>query len=374
MPAPTSLPETPPLLIRDHRIIELTQKDPDLWLRLKNVSFTRRGFLIDRTDDNDHIIDIIADHLTYHYPEPKKSQHWNQTVPLPLTCFRRTLLHLLVPKQWALYAFANTGVLARAKNQMFPGIPISLSFHSQRRLIESDRCPQQTVVEFMHRSLQNTGGVVVISPVGTGKTVMACNLISRVRLKTLVVVGNDGLLDQWEERIREYLPGCQIGKIQGPVCQVDGNDIVLGMVQSLYNHNYPDSAMSQIGLVIFDEAHHASAPSFINSLWQISCPYMVALTQDPTRKDGMTTVLYNFFSFNVKIVAPRLPDGIELWVERLKLSRHSNICEEELAHSGSKRKGSDHLVFPILFLPRGLFRYAMRSPSSRVVMQSVSRV
>ena len=304
MPAPTSPPSPPGRLLDSEQVQEALQSNPNLWETLKDVRFVRKGFLITRSQDNDFLIDIIKEALTYHYPEPRGKPNfrepWKQVVPEPLKCFRETAFHLLIPKQWALYALAGTGVLNRAQNQMIPGLPLRSEtvFNPNRALNETERCPQKTVVDFMETSLRKTGGAVVVSPVGTGKTVMACRLIATLRLKTLVVMGNDGLLCQWEERIKEYLPGATVGKIQGTKCEVDGNDVILGMVQSLFSHDYSEMAMRQIGLVIFDEAHHASAPAFINSLWQISCPYMVALTQNPSRKDGMTSVLYNFFSFN----------------------------------------------------------------------------
>ena len=40
-------------------------------------------------------------------------------------------------------------------------------------------------------------------------------------------------MNQWEERIREFLPGARVGKIQADTIDIEGKDIVLGMLQSL---------------------------------------------------------------------------------------------------------------------------------------------
>ena len=46
---------------------------------------------------------------------------------------------------------------------------------------------------------------VFVAPPGFGKTVMAAALISEYKRNTLVLVNNVSLIDQWKERLNEFL-------------------------------------------------------------------------------------------------------------------------------------------------------------------------
>lgn len=96
------------------------------------------------------------------------------------------------------------------------------------------------------------GGLLDVDP-GKGKTVMALNIISRLRKKTLVIVHKSFLLNQWIERITQFLPNARVGTIQGPVMDIENKDIVIGMLQSLSMKEYPKSTFDSFGLSVYDE-------------------------------------------------------------------------------------------------------------------------
>lgn len=87
----------------------------------------------------------------------------------------------------------------------------------------------------------------------THNTVMALNIISQLSKKTLVVVHKEFLLNQWIERIKQFLPSARIGKIQGKTLDTENKDIVIGMLQSLSMKEYPSSLFQQFGFTIIDE-------------------------------------------------------------------------------------------------------------------------
>ena len=64
------------------------------------------------------------------------------------------------------------------------------------------------------------GGLLEI-PCGRGKTVIGLYLISCLKVKTLVVVHKGFLVNQWIERINQFLPNARIGKIQGQIIDID---------------------------------------------------------------------------------------------------------------------------------------------------------
>lgn len=93
----------------------------------------------------------------------------------------------------------------------------------------------------------------------THNTVMALNIISRLKKKTLVVVHKEFLMNQWIERIQQFLPDARIGKIQGQTIDIENKDIVIGMLQSLSMKDYHSNTFDSFGLNIVDECFPAGS-------------------------------------------------------------------------------------------------------------------
>ena len=128
----------------------------------------------------------------------------------------------------------------------------------------------------------------------THNTVNALKIISLLQKKTFIIVHKEFLMNQWIERIQQFLPTATIGKIQGQIVDVDGKDIVIGMLQSLSMKEYPVSLFESFGLTIIDEVHHISSQVFSNSLFKLVTKYMLGLSATMTRKDGTTKVFKMF--------------------------------------------------------------------------------
>ena len=138
------------------------------------------------------------------------------------------------------------------------------------------------------------GGGLLEIPCGRGKTVMALKILAELKVKTLVIVHKGFLLNQWIERIEQFLPGARVGRIQGQVMDIENKDIVIGMLQSLSMKDYPDSMFESFGLTIVDEVHHIAAEVFVRSLFKIVTKYMLGLSATMQRKDGLSKVFKMF--------------------------------------------------------------------------------
>jgi len=138
------------------------------------------------------------------------------------------------------------------------------------------------------------GGGILEVPCGRGKTVMALKIISILKKKTLIIVHKEFLMNQWIERIAEFLPGATVGKIQAQTFDVKGCDIVIGMVQTLYDKEYPADTFSCFGLTIIDEVHRIGSEQFSKTLFKTITPYMLGISATVDRKDKLTRVLYMF--------------------------------------------------------------------------------
>ena len=60
-------------------------------------------------------------------------------------------------------------------------------------------------------------------------------------------------MNQWKERIVQFLPGARVGTIQGETVDIEDKDIVLGMLQSISMKEYPCSLFQEFGLTVLDE-------------------------------------------------------------------------------------------------------------------------
>jgi superfamily II DNA or RNA helicase len=138
------------------------------------------------------------------------------------------------------------------------------------------------------------GGGLLELPCAWGKTSGSLYILSKLRKKTLVIVHKEFLMNQWIERIKQFLPKARIGKIQGPIIDVEDKEIVLCMLQSLISKEYDSSLFEQFGLTIIDEVHHISSQSFSNSLFKVVTKYMLGLSATMERKDGTTSVFKMF--------------------------------------------------------------------------------
>ena len=128
----------------------------------------------------------------------------------------------------------------------------------------------------------------------THNTVMALKIISLIQKKTLIIVHKEFLMNQWIDRAAEFLPGAHIGKIQGPVFDVEGKDIVIGMLQTLYDRALPENAFDCFGLTIIDEVHRIGSEQFSKTLLRVVSPNMLGISATVDRKDKLTCVLYMF--------------------------------------------------------------------------------
>ena len=143
------------------------------------------------------------------------------------------------------------------------------------------------------KTLREKGGGMLVLPCGNGKTVVGLHIASEIGVRTLVLVNKSFLVDQWKERINQFLPKSKVGILQRDKAEVE-SDIVVGMVQSILSREYD---MASFGLVIGDEAHHYAAPSFsklfTSPTTSLRPNKVLALTATPNRQDGLTPLIHH---------------------------------------------------------------------------------
>lgn len=124
---------------------------------------------------------------------------------------------------------------------------------------------------------------------GTGKTVMAMYYISKIRQPTIIVVDTNELLEQWKNRINQFLGihDYTIGHIGGGRCNTE--PITVALVQTLKKR--PD-LLQDFGMLIVDECHVATTQSYGMVINEFQGRYVMGLSATPRRKDGYTRVMF----------------------------------------------------------------------------------
>jgi superfamily II DNA or RNA helicase len=160
-------------------------------------------------------------------------------------------------------------------------------------LRDDDARPQRRALDaclgaFRHPGL--AGGMLVL-PCGYGKTVVAIAVALAHGRRTLVVVGKQFLMSQWAAAIARFAPSARIGYLWRDRVEVEGADIVLGMLHSMVQRTYPADALRSFGLAIFDEAHHVAAESFNRAVRVLPARCVLGLSATPDRCDGLGPLL-----------------------------------------------------------------------------------
>lgn len=128
----------------------------------------------------------------------------------------------------------------------------------------------------------------------THNTVLSLNICAQLKKKTLIIVHKEFLMNQWIERIEQFIPATRVGKIQGQIVDIENKDIVLCMLQSLSMKDYPAQLFDSFGLTIIDEVHHIGSEVFSRALFKLVTKYTLGLSATMNRKDGTTKIFKMF--------------------------------------------------------------------------------
>ena len=203
--------------------------------------------------------------------------------PQPFPIYRESKYKFYVPKY---FGIENYGI----PDEIRIDTPESINIEFKGELREL----QREIVNTYIKSAKTSGGGLIDIYCAAGKTVLSLNIISILKVKTLIIVHKGFLLNQWIERIKEFLPDARIGVIQGQIIDIENKDIVIGMLQSLSMKEYPYTMFSSFGLTIADETHHLGSEIFSRSLQKIVTKYTLGLSATMQRKDGLTKVFKMF--------------------------------------------------------------------------------
>jgi superfamily II DNA or RNA helicase len=204
--------------------------------------------------------------------------------PRVIACFEELGQHLALPRGCLddLRALlAELDVALELHDERVDGEPLTTEFAGHLN------ASQQRAADAM--GAYETG--VLCAPPGWGKTVLATSLIASRGLSTLVLVHRKPLIEQWVDRLSEFLGVSPkaIGRIGGGRRRATGA-IDVAMVQTLARGEIHDFTRSY-GHIVIDECHHVPAVSIERVLAAIPARYIAGLTATPYRRDGHQPII-----------------------------------------------------------------------------------
>ena len=223
------------------------------------------------------------------------------STPRIISCAELTEEHLALPRgceDAVVELLKEKGVAFRLDDKTNHGRKISIHFNGGLRK------EQQEAVDTL--TSNNTG--ILSATTAFGKTVAAIGIIAKRAVNTLILVHTKALLDQWVQRLEQFLIVDEIPKVEegkrrrkqslSPIGTLSstGNKlhgiIDIALMQSCISDNEVKSFVKDYGMVIADECHHVSAINFERILKVANAQYVYGLTATPIRKDGHQPIIF----------------------------------------------------------------------------------
>ena len=287
-----------------------------------STCISKRGYSIIKSKFDPSIIDECKSDLTV---KPYINQEYgaNNT---SFSIYLESIKKLYLPKYYGIQKFGEPDEI-----KLNNGDCIDLEFKGTLR----DK--QVPVIEKFLNSCEegsllykSKGGIISVG-CGFGKTICALYILTKLKKKTLIVVHKEFLMNQWIERIEEFIPDARVGKIQGSIINVENKDIVLAMLQSISMKDYDTDIFSTFGFTIVDECHHIAAEVFSKALPKINSFYSLGLSATPNRSDGMSKV-FNLY-LGPMIYKSNNADGKSVMVNIINYhDTNKDYCKEELIY------------------------------------------
>lgn len=223
---------------------------------------------------------------TFANPEFYKKQKLRMSVynvPMVIDCSKEDEKYLKLPRGTYDYleSLCNVNnIEIISKDERFVGNKIEVKFNG------SLKEEQQIAINHM---LKYDNGILC-APTGFGKTVIGCKLIAERKVNTLILVNKIQLLNQWKDRIKEFLDVKEVGEISSKKKNIT-NVIDVVSVKSLWNNGNVLDIAKNYGMIIIDECHHTAAYTFEQAINTGNAKYVYGISATPERENGHTPII-----------------------------------------------------------------------------------
>lgn len=248
----------------------------------------------------DDIIKKLESQLVFPNPkwlENEKRGYWSGNIPRTLEFIHTKKGQILIPRGFSSHCIrflASKGfkVVLDDRTRKLPDV--DFTFQASLRPFQ-----QKAVSAILSRRFG-----VLNAPTGSGKTIMALQVIAERKQPALAIVHTKELLYQWRDRVIDFLgiPQEEIGLIGDGKKQIAPR-ITIAIVNSLYK--CLDEVTDKTGFLVVDECHRTPAKTFTEAVEAFESMYMLGLSATPYRRDGLTKVIHFYLGSTVYNISPR---------------------------------------------------------------------
>ena len=223
---------------------------------------------------------------TFANPEFYKKQKLRMSVyniPMVIDCSKEDDKYLKLPRGTYEYLESlckKNNVKIIKTDKRFKGNKIDIVFNGRLR------DEQQLALD----NLLKYDNGILCAPTGFGKTVIGCKIIEKRKVNTLILVNKLQLLNQWKDRIKEFLNVEEVGEISSKKKNIT-NVIDVASIKSLWNNGEVLDIAKNYGMIIIDECHHTAAYTFEQAINTGNARYVYGISATPERENGHTPII-----------------------------------------------------------------------------------
>lgn len=199
---------------------------------------------------------------------------------------------------------------------------------------------------------------IINAKVGYGKTFTGLAIAAKLKQKTLVITHTVALRNQWEKEVVKTL-GIKPGVIGSGKFNTD-SPVVIANIQSLIKH--VGRVSREFGLVILDEMHHVSSPTFSKVIDGLFARFKIGLSGTIERKDQKHVVFKDYFGkklykpdkentmkpiVHVITAGLQFPDGGAPWAEKVSALMESYLYRNLITKLADSYCAKGHKVITV---------------------------
>jgi superfamily II DNA or RNA helicase len=244
--------------------------------------------------------DKIRKRLTFRNPDIDKYRNLGRDVPDDVpdhyTLFLRIPEHNLVRVPRYTFGQLSTFLDMHDVIEDTPDNPIEIEYTSKEKpLNKSQVISTAKALDFLAEEY----GTIIVGEPAEGKTLMGVWIICELKVKTVVLVHKDSLIEQWRESLLELtdIKESEIGLLQNGKFK-DGK-VVIGSQASLMRETISSEVNKLFPFKIQDEVHRIGATMFLKSFTRFNSRYVLGLSATPDREDKLERLYFFHTSDNL---------------------------------------------------------------------------
>lgn len=246
--------------------------------------------VIEIIEPTDEVIKYCNDNLIKDNPEYEKKKRlglWARNTDKFIRLFFIKDKSIVIP----FGAFKNLWNIVKDKKI----VKFDTLFSKKKRFFKESKIEPFSYQEKAIEKMIEAKNGVLVSPCGSGKTIMGLEIIRRLGLKALWIVHTEKLRQQAKEDALNTIKDIKVSDIADGKIDTSG-DITFATVQTLYRCDL-DLIADEFGTIVVDECHHI-AGSFSNFsmyfkvLNNLSARFKYGLTATPNRADGLVESMF----------------------------------------------------------------------------------